>query len=149
MYSPKEFYEESGYEIVEFKSQPKKPLLHKLIDLFMEEWELEFDEVFKASWSNGSLYKIDKDYKLYNRYITVDKDVFFEIDNRTFVHLVHIVKLPKEVKYTLEIEQEEITNCSKCKLAFSTYEEDVIECFITHDLVVGDKIPIYCPLKRA
>jgi len=138
---------EYGYKVIEFKSekQQPKPLLHKMIDLFMEEWELEFDEVFKASWSNGSLYKIDKDYKLYNRYVTVDRDVFFEIDNRTFVHLVHIVKLPKKVKYTLEIEQEEITDCSKCKFVI---DSSVKVCFITHDLIGNYSIPSNCPLKK-
>ena len=145
-YSPIDYYREEQYEIVEFETQQlKKPLLHKMIDLFMEEWELEFDEVFKANWSDSCLYKIGKDYKLYNEYVTVDRDVFCEIDNKIFVRLGHIVKLPKKVKYTLEIEQEEITDCSKCKFVI---DSSVKACLITHNLIGNCSILSNCPLKK-
>jgi len=61
----------------------------------------------------------------------------------------YIVKLPKKVKYTLEIEQEESTDCSECPLSFQNLEyEDERECVVTHDLVGSNKIPDNCPLKK-
>jgi hypothetical protein len=122
-----------------------------MMDLFMKEWELEFNEVFKANWSDSCLYKIDTDYKLYNEYVTVDKDVFCEIENRTFVYLGHIVKMPKKVKYVLEIEQEEFTSCCDCPLSFMDSElpnEDERRCTVTYDLVGFKSIPDNCPLKK-
>jgi hypothetical protein len=130
------------YKIIKFKTQiRRKPLLHKMIDLFMEEWGLEFNEEFFVSDAKNYKFKISKNYDVFGEY----KNDGYCIYSSNVIMKQDIVKLTKKVKYTLEIEQEEISNCYQCKLLLNSYAK---ECFITRDAALDDEIPDNCPLKK-